>query len=703
MRRQQLQFLLLGFAPTLLVVSLSTALLYRSPGFIDLLLAAAATAATFTCNIFLGRSLRTRILRPLDLLTRDISRLETGYPLANRAMLLEPLVIALEQRMAELEAQQQTRSNALAAETGRINKRVDELRESNTSLRQAADVADRHRQLESRLTVASASASIAPLAGIISGVNLLVANDGLDSRRARRLVANARSLTLLARELQEFDYSSASETRFDIRQLVDEAISTVTPALSSQTVRILPFYDRFGQKRFVGNAGMIRALVFNYLLNHALHAGVTSIDLHVSYLADGQLALALSPQAMPDVWLQYARFFSLLSPLGAALNESILTIPVVADDDYLQPETRLRAMVDCHDEHEQKSLVTRLESMRVSVVDGQYDVDVCITNFEDTRQIVSLRDKLDDATHVLLLGNSAPLPLGNTHQLAYPPLHEELTAILLELVDVRTEEAPRVLVIDDNISNLKLLELQLRELGVIVETAEDAATALALVGRHDFSLIIADMQLPDASGIEIATAIKARSVRDIPVVILSAQLSDAQKHKALKAGINQVLIKPATRAMLAQLLISLKLITRVPSDLHRPAITANHTTMLKIFDHALSLKLVNNRSALADEMLEGIMASLQPTRGAITQQFEAGQSDGFKAAIHRFHGALQYCGLPRLKNAIARLETIAGSGREQEIRLALTVFNAEVDALVDWYDPTDNHFDSSILRGRTAD
>lgn len=691
--------LLIGFAPTLLVVSLSIALLSWRPNVQDLTISIIATVASLVCGILLKYRMDTQVFAPLRTLAGDIARLEPGLPIKRRPPMLDQLVIALERRMSELDAHLQSKSGDLEFENARLEELVSKFGDTIDGLRQTVRDQQARSKLDDTYSATIATATSLPMDRLIAGINMLTAENLADPHDARRIISGAGRLVFLAREAGNFDYSQEQETQFDIRQLTDEAIAALSPALAERQGRILPFYDIYGHRRFVGHAGMIRALVFNYLLINWLFTDTHRIGLHITYLADGRLVFALTPSLPVNADLQNRRLATLMSPLAANIDDGMLRIPVAVDEDYEQPQASLRALIVSTDEQVRACLSARLESMHVMVTDQQYDVDMCVTDLDDDEELLALREKLADHTRLLLAANTSALPLHETRQLSWPIEHDELAAELLELADSRAANTPLVLAVDDNPSNLKLLALQLNELGVAVETADNGATALALSRRHGFSMIIADMQLPDVTGLELTRKIRSEGIQDIPIVILTARISDASRQELLAAGINDVLVKPATRTLLAQLLLSQKLITRVPPVVQRPALRANRSALLQTFEAELSLKLANNRPDVAEELLDELIVSLPFERTAINTAFAANELEALQASVHLLHGALQYCGLPRLKNTVARLETVARGDSEQAIRLALSVFNSEVDAVLAWYDPHASYFDTSILRG----
>jgi CheY-like chemotaxis protein len=105
--------------------------------------------------------------------------------------------------------------------------------------------------------------------------------------------------------------------------------------------------------------------------------------------------------------------------------------------------------------------------------------------------------------------------------------------------------AGRLLIVDDNAINLKLVRLLLAGAGYEVRTAASAADALAVLGDYRPQLILMDLQLPDMDGLEVTRRIKARpELVGIPVLALTAYAMKGDDERAHQAGCDGYITKP---------------------------------------------------------------------------------------------------------------------------------------------------------------
>ncbi len=110
----------------------------------------------------------------------------------------------------------------------------------------------------------------------------------------------------------------------------------------------------------------------------------------------------------------------------------------------------------------------------------------------------------------------------------------------------------RLLIVDDNATNRKILSLQMQKWGIIVFTAADGLQALELINSGEqFDLAIVDMRMPQMDGLSLASRI--HSIPDyqrLPIVILSSVDRSAQKQLAVKSEFVSLLNKPIKQSQL---------------------------------------------------------------------------------------------------------------------------------------------------------
>jgi DNA-binding response OmpR family regulator len=131
----------------------------------------------------------------------------------------------------------------------------------------------------------------------------------------------------------------------------------------------------------------------------------------------------------------------------------------------------------------------------------------------------------------------------------------------------------RILIVDDQESNVRLLKFALRRGGyVAVTSTTDPLEVCALHRKNHYHLILLDLQMPRMNGFEVLEGLgKVEGEAGVAVLVLSADPS--QKVRALQAGASEFLSKPFVLAdvLLRVRLMLEKTVSTVSRDIEEPA------------------------------------------------------------------------------------------------------------------------------------
>lgn len=105
--------------------------------------------------------------------------------------------------------------------------------------------------------------------------------------------------------------------------------------------------------------------------------------------------------------------------------------------------------------------------------------------------------------------------------------------------------APRILVVDDNPANLKLVTDMLRFEGYELLQATDAEAAKQIAESEKPDLILLDIGLPGMDGLELTRILKRQdSTRHIVIAALTAFAMRGDEERAIEAGVDGYITKP---------------------------------------------------------------------------------------------------------------------------------------------------------------
>jgi len=104
---------------------------------------------------------------------------------------------------------------------------------------------------------------------------------------------------------------------------------------------------------------------------------------------------------------------------------------------------------------------------------------------------------------------------------------------------------PRILIVEDEKDLSTILAYNLRADGLEVVAAETASDAYRAIGAQRFDLIVLDLMLPDASGLDICRMLKSNAqTRDVPILITSARSEEVDRIVGLELGADDYVVKP---------------------------------------------------------------------------------------------------------------------------------------------------------------
>ena len=146
----------------------------------------------------------------------------------------------------------------------------------------------------------------------------------------------------------------------------------------------------------------------------------------------------------------------------------------------------------------------------------------------------------------------------------------------------------RILAVDDDRNNLKMVAFLLGEEGYEVITTDDGTQALDLVDSEHPDLVILDVMMPHIGGFEVCQRI--RQAADVPIIMLSAKGETADRVAGLELGADDYLAKPFEPS---------ELLARVKAVLRRSEISVFDDPDAAVAVSGLRLDPVGNRVVLA--------------------------------------------------------------------------------------------------------
>jgi CheY-like chemotaxis protein len=112
----------------------------------------------------------------------------------------------------------------------------------------------------------------------------------------------------------------------------------------------------------------------------------------------------------------------------------------------------------------------------------------------------------------------------------------------------------KVLIVEDNPMNMRLIEMILRSDDYLLLKASDGEEALAIASLDHPDLVLMDIRLPKLSGLEVARRLKKNGkLSHTPIIAITAHAMKGDEEKAIEAGCDSYISKPIDTRKLPRL------------------------------------------------------------------------------------------------------------------------------------------------------
>jgi PAS domain S-box-containing protein len=401
----------------------------------------------------------------------------------------------------------------LTAELWMRNARIEEqVRQRSLELREAKEAADRANQAKSEYLSRMSHELRTPLNAILGFAQLLELEDLGDEQREdlHFILSAARHLLALINEVLDIAAIEAgrlplSVEAVEVADVVAETVSLIRPLADQHKVLLVnPVPSRVSH--VLGDRQRLKQILLNLLSNA------------VKYNRQGgRVELECQPGAGDRLRIQVA--------------DTGPGIPAEAMDQLFVPFERLGSE---QSEVEGAGLGLPLSKRLAEAMGGTLEVASVVG--QGSRFWVELPQA------------EGPVQRAERQQLLAPEPQPQ--------PEPEPERALTVLYIEDNLSNLQLVERVLaRRPGVRLISAMRPQLGLDLAAEHDPDLILLDLHLPDMPGQEVLRRLRAEPrTAEVPVVILSADARPALINQLLGQGVRAFLTKPLDVKELLELL-----------------------------------------------------------------------------------------------------------------------------------------------------
>jgi two-component system sensor histidine kinase BarA len=270
-----------------------------------------------------------------------------------------------------------------------------------------------------------------------------------------------------------------------------------------------------------------------------------------------------------------------------------------------------------------------------------------------------------------------------------------------ELSRRRAPACPRILAVDDNAANLKLVMTLLEESQLPADGATSGFEALGLVREQAYDLVLMDLQMPGMDGVETTARIREQDTdtHHTCIIALTAHAMASEQAKLREQGFDGYMPKPISSRQLRELVIDhtgyqppaapgdepVEEVRDTRSALPRPSSRSRQHECVSISE---SIELAVGKADLAEELFSMLIEQLSNDRQQIEQLWQNNDLANLLECVHKLHGATRYCGVPELRGATYQFETALKCESPELVKHQQQLI-AALDRLQNWSEQTD--------------
>ncbi len=438
-----------------------------------------------------------------------------------------------------------------------------------------------------------------PMNGILGFLSLIETDSYADKDELKTYIQNAR---LSAESLLEtinavLDLSKIEagkldleKLNFNLRKIIDQAISIVTPKAKEKSLIISAETPDPANLNFIGDPTKLRQIFLNLLSNA------------VKFTQEGQIRIAVAVEPLDDDKVK----------IHNSIIDSGIGIPADKINELFKPFSQL-------DGTEGKNFGgTGLGLVICKEFTNLMEGDI---------KVKSIEGKGSEFIFTVLL-KKQPVTEEQSHQTKESYKISESNIIPVASDDFKKfyekRKQYKILLAEDNLINQKVAMRMLNAAGYQVDAVLNGEQAIRVVSQKNYDLILMDVQMPEVDGFTATKKIREMDPpkNAVPIIAITAHALVGDREKCLEAGMNEYISKPVVANEIVQMIDNLLSISKIkvtdenPDGKDNNSFDFDRLKQISLGDQSFEKDLLGDYILDAEAKLESIQTNLNQRNAA---------------------------------------------------------------------------------------
>jgi len=240
---------------------------------------------------------------------------------------------------------------------------------------------------------------------------------------------------------------------------------------------------------------------------------------------------------------------------------------------------------------------------------------------------------------------------------------EEAEALILPVYKEQKRYTTKILLVEDNNINQKIVIQILNKLGYSADVASNGREAINILEKTSYDIVFMDIQMPEMDGLEATGVIRDEQSKvlehNVPVIAMTAHAIKGDREKCLKAGMNGYISKPISPE---------DLLSAITSNTGKEkAVLAKDEKEDKVLNWQVFLRRTGGDEQFCREILQESIADLNNNIKELKNKLSGGNKEDIIYLAHTIKGTSRNIEARKLGMAAFNIEMKAKGNRIKEI------------------------------------